>query len=1403
MPRTTRATAAAKRNAAQLKSSPSNYHEDFHQEEAKTEDLNSTPSRQPQTQIPSSDQIRRASDDILSGTYLLQAGRNASSLCKRLKEVWEALQHMSSHLQQQEDGVVDTQLAQRLEFVGVELLQDKLLQHRDQHVRSLVACCLVETMRVSAPDSPFGSPEALYRVFQHLMQQINVLASKETTTSTNLHALYVLESLATAKTCVLVVDLDYTPEQHKKPVMLVFFEILFDLLNHTPSVKLATIIQNLLVTCIEESRVVDAPMLDVLLKPLVLAATDEPPSGTSPAHVAREVIRRTCDMLQRALSQYFNDILSEVSEAELKEHVYTLIDVLHTIHPSLLLYVLPNVCLQLQVDDVATRSNALTLLGKLFASEIAEYGQQFIKSFRDFLGRFRDASKAIRIKMIQVSVPIWENKSDLAMLVEKEFILRLSDPEWEVRQLVVREVCDLSANCLNVVSGECLRAVGERMKDKKVALRKETMTGLSQVYNTHISSYWEEQVDTKDWTLSLSHHTIPSDHIKKLGWIPDYVLKSYAYPQQELKLRVIQLLDDFLLPKALPAHIRTNGLVFLYHSLDITSKEALRRVFHERATCQHVVAHFVAFKAQHRSQKRVDESTLERAIHKLYQGLCPLFNDIANLKKLIEKLATWKDHSVFKHMKTLCDESKSLQQTRAARDELVRSVGSKTQLGDFLKKLCRKLSFLTMNQASIACLLDYLLAKKGRQTKENRSVVDLLVMATKELPKLVGPFIRDKVAALLTKCTNDADSDNEDEPSQQDSNVILGAFNILAIYAQYFAGTREFDHSSMNHDESNCPSKELIDLLEKLCRGHCSVKRMNFSAVKENRAAELAALSIAHFYPRTKRTTILIKQLCTKERISLCSESDALPTLQSLHVFSKHCSHQFSENSVLFARLWSLLVDDVIGKKQQSHESGTRSSVKEQSLKNTRLTTTKKVEFRCLAIKVAVNLLVYSKQEVSEDAIKFLALLFQLLRSDSKTVASTPAQAAMFRATASCGLMKMMRNRQLEALVSVSDWHCLGLSLQDASEDVRRQFLKKLTSHLMKQAVQYPHKYLSYLALAATDANTSIKRQARIVLKNAVERMRRVFTALSEISSQEHDSSTTALMVPEYALPYVLHIVAHHPTFPSKLVETTSMEMLLYSTEWSDQLMYLNFFLDGLVSSNAAAADNIAFLLQILTKLTHCHDSKAPNDLSIYALIDTTAVLLKKKIKNQSNLKPFPGKIFLPKHLYGLGRPSTLVTPGGGKEPEASDSLPVRPSRLSASLSPIKPIDFAAHFMKIQSPPGSSLKSSFKKRKRSLLSIDDNENCEMNEMNEDVGNIANSATNAVAMRGRRQSVLGQTRPKKRTFADSSSDSEVEIEYQESGLAPLPRHSIASHVSITDPIVEEKEEVELHKVSKNR
>lgn len=75
------------------------------------------------------------------------------------------------------------------------------------------------------------------------------------------------------------------------------------------------------------------------------------------------------------------------SGSDLSEHIYPLIFELHKAVPVMVTYIIPSVSAQLQSEDEEVRYKAVALLGRLFASHYADYGDQLAKHFRDFLGR--------------------------------------------------------------------------------------------------------------------------------------------------------------------------------------------------------------------------------------------------------------------------------------------------------------------------------------------------------------------------------------------------------------------------------------------------------------------------------------------------------------------------------------------------------------------------------------------------------------------------------------------------------------------------------------------------------------------------------------------------------------------------------------------------------------------------------------------------------------------------------------------------------------------------------------------------------------------------------------------------------------------------------------------------------
>lgn len=93
-----------------------------------------------------------------------------------------------------------------------------------------------------------------------------------------------------------------------------------------------------------------------------------------------------------------------------------------------MLYIFPNVAIQLGAEDEGLRARAVALLGRLFAAAHAEYGQEYPRIFREFLGRFKDKEPAIRSQLVGIGAAIMQRKPRLADQIVPHLQGRLQDP---------------------------------------------------------------------------------------------------------------------------------------------------------------------------------------------------------------------------------------------------------------------------------------------------------------------------------------------------------------------------------------------------------------------------------------------------------------------------------------------------------------------------------------------------------------------------------------------------------------------------------------------------------------------------------------------------------------------------------------------------------------------------------------------------------------------------------------------------------------------------------------------------------------------------------------------------------------------------------------------------------------
>jgi len=139
----------------------------------------------------------RAGAEVFAPGYLLSA-KTPAELSKRLAAAFAALKAI-----EQADH---ERLPAGLENVASALLDPAVLRSKSAELRLLGACCLVEVLRIYAPSPPYAAQQ-LEAALEAVIAALRALATRDGEEESFERACHVLESLATVRSCVIVVEM--------------------------------------------------------------------------------------------------------------------------------------------------------------------------------------------------------------------------------------------------------------------------------------------------------------------------------------------------------------------------------------------------------------------------------------------------------------------------------------------------------------------------------------------------------------------------------------------------------------------------------------------------------------------------------------------------------------------------------------------------------------------------------------------------------------------------------------------------------------------------------------------------------------------------------------------------------------------------------------------------------------------------------------------------------------------------------------------------------------------------------------------------------------------------------------------------------------------------------------------
>ncbi|KAI2639670.1 armadillo-type protein [Hypomontagnella submonticulosa] len=323
-------------------------------------------------------------------------------------ELLRRLEKLSRELVDMDQETVDKE---SLTHVAKELASPNLLAHREAGVKAFAAACLVDILKLCAPEAPF-TPKQLKEIFTLFVKTI-LPALWDPSNAYNTQHKYVLTSLAEVKSILLINDVTNAEE-----LLLHLFSSFFDGISGSSKAasgeQVAKDVEfhmtDILVTLVEESHSLPPAVLDVIMAQFLRAV---PPGGhrekadangkqttllpkeEPEAYVMAKTVCNSCpEKMARYVGQYFSEVIMDVSgssghanghkddddsdgddgatgpsESDFKElrKAHQLLRELWRAAPTVLPNVIPQVDAELSADNIQLRLLATETLGDMIS----------------------------------------------------------------------------------------------------------------------------------------------------------------------------------------------------------------------------------------------------------------------------------------------------------------------------------------------------------------------------------------------------------------------------------------------------------------------------------------------------------------------------------------------------------------------------------------------------------------------------------------------------------------------------------------------------------------------------------------------------------------------------------------------------------------------------------------------------------------------------------------------------------------------------------------------------------------------------------------------------------------------------------------------------------------------------
>ncbi|XWS12972.1 hypothetical protein CRYUN_Cryun37aG0135600 [Craigia yunnanensis] len=1026
------------------------------------------------------------------------------------------------------------------------IVKPELLKHQDRDAKLLVATCICEITRITAPEAPY-SDDVLKDIFHLIVGTFNGLS--DTSGPSFGRRVVILETLAKYRSCVVMLDLEC--DDLVNEMFNTFFAVVRD--DHPESVLSS--MQTIMIVVLEESEDVRDDLLLVILSALGRNKSDVTPAAR---RLAMKVIEQCSGKHEAGIKQFLISLMSGDNQLVNSETDYH--EVIYDVYycaPQILSGVVPYLTGELLTDQLDTRLRAVRLVGDLFALPGCTICEAFQPIFSEFLKRLTDSVVGVRMSVLEhvKSCLLSDPSRPEAPQIISALRDRLLDYDENVRKQVVAVICDVA--CLSLVSipVETVKLVAERLWDKSLLVKKYTMERLAEIFRVYCASCSDGSINPNEF-----------------DWIPGKIFRCF-YDKDFRSDTIESVLCGSLFPTEFSIRDKVKCWIRVFSGFDKIELKALEMILEQKQRLQQEMQRYLSLRQMHQDS---DAPEIQKKVLFGFRIMSRSFSDPAKAEESFQILDQLKDANIWKILMNLLDPNTSFNQASSGRDDLLKILGGRHQLYDFLSPLSLNCSYLLFNKEHVKeILLEATVQKSTGNTLYIQSCMNILVILARFSPLLLGGAEEE-----LIKFLND------------DNEIIKEG--ILHVLAKAGGTIRE----------QLAVSSSSIDLiLERLC------------LEGSRRQAKYAVHALAAI---TKDDGLKSLSVLYKRLVDMLEEKTHLPAvLQSLGCIAQTVMPVFETRE---SEIEEFIKSKIL---RCSHKAN--SSTKECWDGKSEL---------CLLKVFGIKTLVKSYLPVKDAHLRpaindLLGLLRNILSFGeiSEDIESSSVDKAHLRLAAAKAILRLSRNWDHKIPVNI---FYLTLRTPEISfPQAKKLFLRKVHQYIKDRLLD---------AKYACAFLFNVPGSKPLQFDEEKQKLADIFQMYPQAKAQQvaiQSDTNSSTSYPEYILPYLVHALAHHSCPNIDECKDVKAFELIYRQLYLTISMWVNKDEDARSEAGANKEESISVIFSIFKSIKHSEDIvDATKSKNSHAICDLGLSIMKHLAYKEEDLQGLIQSVSLPSLLY-------------------------------------------------------------------------------------------------------------------------------------------------------------------------